>query len=75
VSKMAELAYDIEQMWIEGYSPKTIAGLLNCPLSTVYEWLEDNSITDVEDEAIDSDEWDQAFPQDSDYDPYSTVNS
>jgi hypothetical protein len=75
MSKMAELAYDIEQMWIEGYSPKTIAGLLNCPLSVVYEWLEDNSITEVEDEDIDPAEWDEAFPQDPDYDPYSTVNS
>jgi len=40
MSKMAELAYDIEQMYIEGYSPKTIAIQLGCTLETVYEWIE-----------------------------------
>jgi len=44
MSKMNELAYDIEQMYIEGYSPKTIAAQLGCPLSTVYDWLESNSV-------------------------------
>lgn len=64
MSKMAELAYDIEQMWIEGYSPKTIAAMLECPLETIYEWLEDNSIEDELDEQIDPAEWDAAFPYD-----------
>ena len=27
MSKMAELAYDIEQLYIEGYSPKSIAAI------------------------------------------------
>lgn len=40
MSKMADLAYDIEQLYIEGYSPKSIAVQLECPLTTVYEWLE-----------------------------------
>lgn len=75
MSKMAELAYDIEQMWIEGYSPKTIAAMLECPITVVYEWLEDNSIREVDDEAIDPDEWDQAFPQAESYDPFDTTNS
>ena len=73
MSKLAELAYDIEQMWIEGYRPSTIAAMLECPVSLVYDWLEDNSIT--EDEDIDPAEWDQAFPQESDYDPFDTINS
>jgi hypothetical protein len=50
---MAELAYDIEQLYIEGFSPKSIAVQLGCPLSIVYDWLEDNSIKD---ETIDDDE-------------------
>ena len=40
MSKVAELGYDIEQLYIEGYSPKSIAMQLECPLTTVYEWLE-----------------------------------
>jgi hypothetical protein len=66
MSKMAELAYDIEQLYIEGYSPKTISVMLGCELTMVYEWLEDNSIKDEENEVIDPAEWDQAFPP-SDY--------
>ena len=73
MSKMAELAYDIEQLFIEGMSPPQIAKELGCPLSIVYDWLEAESLED--DETIDPAEWDQAFPQDPEYDPYSTVNS
>lgn len=40
MSKVAELAYDIEQLYIEGYSPKTIATMLSCPVDIVYDWLE-----------------------------------
>ena len=45
MSKLAELAYDIEQMYIEGYSPKTISAMLECPLTMVYDWLESNSVS------------------------------
>ena len=72
---MAELAYDIEQLFIEGYSPKTIAAMLECPLTTVYEWIEDVGMKEDEDEAIDPDEWDEAFPREQDYDPFDTINS
>lgn len=44
MSRLAELSYDIEQLYIEGYSPKSIAVMLGCPLTLVYDWLEDNSI-------------------------------
>ena len=44
MSKVAELAYDIEQLYIEGYSPKSIAIQLECPLAMVYDWLESNSV-------------------------------
>jgi hypothetical protein len=45
MSKLAELAYDIEQLYIEGFSPKSIAVQLDCPLSIVYDWLEEVSVT------------------------------
>ncbi len=62
MSKLAELAYDIEQLYIEGYSPKTIATMLGCEMTLVYDWLEDNSIKDELDVTIDPAEWDVAFP-------------
>jgi len=46
MSKVAELAYDIEQLYIEGYSPKTIAAMLKCPLTMIYDWLESNSVSE-----------------------------
>jgi hypothetical protein len=70
MSKVAELAYDIEQLYIEGYSPKSIAAQLECPLTMIYDWLESNSISE---EKIDPAEWDVAFPQhpeDEVYSPY-----
>ena len=53
MSKMAELAYDIEQLYIEGYSPKSISALLECPLTVVYDWLEQNSVTESTADAAD----------------------
>ena len=46
MSKMAELAYDIEQLYIEGYSPKSIAVQLECPLSVIYDWLEATGVAE-----------------------------
>jgi DNA-directed RNA polymerase specialized sigma24 family protein len=56
---MSELAYDIEQLYIEGYSPKSIAIQLECPLSMIYDWLESNSVEASEEECS----------------PYATINS
>lgn len=61
MTKLAELAYDIEQLYIEGYSPKTIAIMLSCPIDMVYDWLNANNVAEE--------------PQEEDYDPYQTVNS
>lgn len=44
MSVMSELAYDIEQLYIEGYSPKTIAAMLECPIEIVYNWLEEINV-------------------------------
>lgn len=71
MSKMNELAYDIEQLYIEGHSPKAIAALLECPLTIVYDWLEDVGMGGpTEEETIDPAEWDVAFPQQSNEDYY-----
>jgi hypothetical protein len=70
MSKMAELAYDIEQLYIEGFSPKSIAVQLECPLSVVYDWLE---ATNLSDSKADAAEWDEI--EADDFNPYDTINS
>jgi hypothetical protein len=67
---MAELAYDIEQLYIEGFSPKSIAVQLECPLTVVYDWLE---ATNVSDSKADAAEWDEI--EADDFSPYDTINS
>ena len=59
MSIMKDLAYDIEQLWIEGYKPITIAGLLDCHVDLVYDWIESNNLS----------------AEETSYDPYDTVNS
>jgi transposase len=70
MSKVAELAYDIEQMYIEGYSPKSIAAMLECPLTMVYDWLESNSLTEAK---ADAQSWDEL--EADEFDPFDTINS
>lgn len=62
MSAIKDLAYDIEQLYIEGYSPKTIAMMLECPVEIVYDWLEGESLNVAE------------VPQEE-FDPYETINS
>jgi hypothetical protein len=62
MSKMADLSYDIEQLYIEGYGPKTISIMLECPVDLVYGWLEGESLDVAE------------VPQEE-ISPYSTINS
>jgi len=59
MSKLAEVAYDIEQLYIEGYRPTSIAAQLDIPLSMVYDWLETVNVAADEEE----------------HSPYSTINS
>jgi hypothetical protein len=62
MSRLAELAYDIEQLYIEGFSPVSISAQLGCPLSMVYDWLESCSLeADVAEK-----------PQDEIYSPYNS---
>ena len=60
MSKMADLSYDIQELYIEGHSAKTIATLLDCPVEQVLGALEDMGVADT--------------PQE-DYSPYVSMNS
>jgi hypothetical protein len=59
MSVMSELAYDIEQLYIEGYGPKSIAIQLECPLEIVYGWIEGQGVS----------------ASDEELSPFSTMNS
>ncbi len=60
MSKMADLSYDIQELYIEGHSAKTIAMLLECPIELVLAELEEMGVADS--------------PQDT-YSPFDTMNS
>ena len=68
MSVMSELAYDIEQMYIEGYSPKTISALLSCPIEIVYDWIDENGLSA-------GGKTEACYTMEDTYDPYDTVNS
>jgi hypothetical protein len=75
MSKIAELAYDIEQLYIEGLHPTKIAQELGCPLTMVYDWLEEQSL-DTEEEAVDTDVGKAVFARMvEDLSPFETMNS
>ena len=60
MSGIKDLAYDIEQLYIDGLSAKSIARTLGCPIEQVLGFLEDIGVADT--------------PQEE-FDPYQTVNS
>ena len=60
MSAMSNLDYDIQELYIEGHSAKTIAALLDCPIEQVLGALEDMGVADT--------------PQE-DYSPYVSMNS
>ncbi len=61
MSALKDIAYDIEQLYIEGLSAKRIAAELNCPIEMVLGFLEEMNVADS--------------PQEEDYDPFNTLNS
>jgi len=67
MSKMSDLSYDIEQLIIEGFAPRSIAAQLSCPIEIVYDWLEDNNIQGEDEDVAE-------MPQEE-FGPYSTINS
>lgn len=60
MSAMKDLAYDIEQLYIEGFSARSISVISECPIEIVYDWIEANYVADE--------------PQE-DMSPYGTINS
>ena len=50
MSKISNLIYDIEQLYIEGHSAKTIAIMLECPITIIYDWIEGNGVADEQQE-------------------------
>ena len=50
MSKMADLSYDIEQLFIEGHSAKMIASLLDCPIEMVLAALQHMGVQDAPEE-------------------------
>jgi hypothetical protein len=50
MSKVSELAYDIEQLYIEGHGAKMIATLLDCPIELVLGQLEEMGVADSQQE-------------------------
>ena len=60
MSKMAELAYDIEQLYIDGMSARLIALTLDCPIEIVLGCLKEMGVADKPQEV---------------FNPYETINS
>jgi hypothetical protein len=53
MSKMADLDYDIQELFIEGHSAQVIATMLECPIELVLGTLEDMGVADTpQDEEI-----------------------
>jgi len=71
MSKMAELAYDIEQLYIEGMNVGQIARELNCPKELVLDWIASQSLKPFDEWDVDAQE---RLIQDL-YSPHNTVNS
>lgn len=77
---MSELAYDIEQLYIEGLNAGQIARELGCPKELVLGWIAEIGVKPF-------DEWSEdaqqrlindivAFePQEDDLSPFGTINS
>ena len=47
MSKVADMMYDIEQLYIDGMSARMIALTLDCPLTMVLAALEEMNVEDV----------------------------
>ena len=56
---LSDVAYDIEQLYIEGNSPQRIGVTLGIPLSMVNDWLVEVGVSAAEEE----------------FSPHSTINS
>jgi len=52
---LSDIAYDIEQLYIEGYRPTSIAAQLDVPVEMVYDWLESTNL----EADVDAESWDE----------------
>ena len=59
MSVMKDLAYDIEQLYIEGFNSRAIAEELDCPIEIVLGALKEMNVADSAE----------------DFSPFDTVNS
>ena len=50
MSKVADLTYDIEQLYIDGHSARMIALILECPIEVVLGQLQEMGVADSEQE-------------------------
>jgi orotate phosphoribosyltransferase-like protein len=64
MSKVKDLAYDIEQLYIDGLTEKNIAKTLDIPVEIVYTWMSENGISDEEADAAEWDELEAFDPSD-----------
>ena len=48
MSKVAELMYDIEQLYIDGFNSRAIAEELGCPLESVLSAIKELNVEDSE---------------------------
>lgn len=46
MSKMADLVYDVQELYIDGMGAKAIAAQLECPVELVLQVLEDFGVED-----------------------------
>lgn len=53
MSTMKDLAYDIQELYIEGFNSRAIAAELNCPIEIVLGALEAMNVADVADQPQD----------------------
>ena len=60
MSMMKDLAYDIQELYIEGFNSRAIADELGCPIEIVLGALEEMGVADA--------------PQDE-FSPFDTMNS
>lgn len=49
MSKVSELFYEIQEMYIDGVSIQNISRILQCPIDMVYNWIESNNL-DIQEE-------------------------
>ena len=49
---MSDLSYEIEQLYIDGYTARQIANELECPLGIVLDMLESINVEDNDQEAV-----------------------